>query len=98
LQLDQLATSLDLFQLDVGRLPTQDEGLDALIAAPAEALNWAGPYLKKREALSDPWGKPFRYVIPGRHGPYDLYSLGADDAEGGEGENADITNWAKADG
>jgi general secretion pathway protein G len=94
LQLEQIATSLDLYRLDVGHYPTQQEGLNALITAPPTEKNWAGPYVKKARTLSDPWGNPVRYVIPGQHGEYDLYSLGADDAEGGEGENADVTGWS----
>jgi general secretion pathway protein G len=94
LQLDQIATSLDLYHLDVGQYPAQQDGLAALIAAPSGAKSWAGPYLKKVETLKDPWGNPVRYVSPGQHGDYDLYSLGADNAEGGEGENADVTSWS----
>ena len=93
LGIEQLRTSLDLFRLDVGRYPLQSEGLAALVERPGSAPNWRGPYLEKREAIVDPWGKPFVYVIPGKHKTYDLYSLGADNTPGGEGENADLTNW-----
>jgi general secretion pathway protein G len=96
LQLEQIATSLDLYRLDVGHYPTQQEGLSALFAAPSTEKRWAGPYVKKAQALSDPWGNPVRYTNPGQHGEYDLYSLGADNAEGGEGENADVTSWSAA--
>jgi general secretion pathway protein G len=55
--------------------------------------NWDGPYLKKADSLIDPWGRPYIYRFPGEHGDYDLYTLGADDQEGGEGENQDLTSW-----
>jgi general secretion pathway protein G len=93
LQIHNLASALDLYRLDVGRYPTQEEGLNSLVDAPPAALNWSGPYVKKREMLVDPWGHPYNYKIPGDHGDYDLYSGGADNAIGGEGENQDVTNW-----
>lgn len=82
------------FQYDCGRLPTGSEGLEALLTAPSDVEDkWAGPYLKPSEIL-DPWGRAYLYVEPGivNVGSYDLISLGADGAEGGEGENADIIN------
>jgi general secretion pathway protein G len=85
--------ALDLFRLDVGRYPTQEEGLDALAAKPAGLDSWQGPYIKQSKVPADPWGHPYHYRIPGQHREYDLYSLGADDAPGGTGENQDITNW-----
>lgn len=96
LQIDQLQTSLDLFRLDVGRYPTKEEGLGALMTPPANVPKWAGPYLRSEDGLRDPWGYSYRYEFPGTHGVYDLYSLGADNAEGGEGENADAANWTRA--
>ena len=94
-QIQLLSTALDLFNLDVGRYPTTEEGLKSLRTKPEDLSSWAGPYLDK--ALpKDPWGRPYAYKCPGDHGPYDLYSLGADGAEGGDGENQDITNWSPA--
>jgi len=93
IQIDRLGTILDTYLLDVGRYPTQAEGLEALVSAPPGVDRWAGPYLQKKESLIDPWGTPFQYRSPGEHGKYDLYSLGPDGAEGGDGENADITSW-----
>lgn len=93
LQLDQLATALDLFRVDVGRLPTNEEGLSALLTKPAELGRWRGPYLRKVQAINDPWGRPFNYKIPGEHGEYDLVSYGADGKAGGDGENIDVANW-----
>lgn len=94
-QIEMLATALDNFRLDNGRYPTQQEGLEALLTAPDGLPNWNGPYLRKKNLPMDAWGFPFHYEIPPRRGglDYDLYSFGADNAEGGEGENADIGNW-----
>lgn len=92
-QVNSLEQALEQFRLDVGRFPSNEEGLAALNAAPpGVGSNWSGPYLKK--ALpNDPWGKPYQYVQPGTHGELDLYSLGKDGREGGSGENSDIGNW-----
>jgi len=90
-QIDSLETALDTMRLDLGRYPTEEEGLGLLLAptADVEAL-WAGPYLD--EALPpDPWGNPYRYqpaASPAERGR--VYSLGADNAEGGDGLAADI--------
>ena len=93
LRIDQVEAGLDLFRLDVGRYPTEAEGLRALVEAPAGAEKWNGPYVKKAEAIDDAWGNPFLYASPGQHGEVDIYSLGADKAEGGEDEDQDVTNW-----
>ncbi|MGG5811782.1 type II secretion system major pseudopilin GspG [Falsiroseomonas sp. CW058] len=93
LQVQGLATALDLYRLDVGRYPTREEGLAALAARPAGAERWNGPYLRRAEQLQDPWGRPWRYRIPGEHGAFDLFSLGADDRPGGAGEDRDVTGW-----
>jgi general secretion pathway protein G len=94
LQLHDFEAALDLYKLDVGRYPTNDEGLQALVQKPAGAENWNGPYLKKSQVPKDPWGGDYQYRSPGDHGGlYDLYSLGADHKEGGDGENKDIVSW-----
>jgi general secretion pathway protein G len=93
LQLQGLTSALDLFQLDVGRYPLREEGLAALVQQPAGQARWNGPYVRKTEQLQDPWQRPWRYRVPGEHGSYDLFSLGADDRLGGAGENRDVTNW-----
>jgi len=90
-QIDALEKALDQYRLDVGRYPTTEQGLQALQTSPGEA-RWGGPYLKKA-VPPDPWGKPYQYRHPGEHGEFDLYSFGPDGQPGGEGENADITNW-----
>ena len=89
--LANLGTALDLFYLDVGRYPTTEEGLKALVVKPGDLAGWAGPYLK-RGTPKDPWGREYIYKCPGENGPYDLITYGADGAPGGEGENQDITN------
>jgi len=93
IQVERLSGVLDLYRLQVGRYPSDGEGLDALMEAPAEASNWDGPYLKKADALIDPWGRPYLSRFPGEHGDYDLFSLGADGQDGGEGEDRDLTSW-----
>jgi general secretion pathway protein G len=91
-QIQLLATTLDLFHLDVGRYPTDEEGLKVLRDKPDNLPSWGGPYLDKA-VPKDPWGRDYIYKCPGDHGPYDLYTLGAAGQPGGEGENAAITNW-----
>ncbi len=93
IQIDRLSGVLDLYRLQVGRYPSEDEGLNALMEQPADAPDWEGPYLKKADALNDPWRRPYIYRFPGEHGDYDLYSLGADGEDGGEGEDRDLTSW-----
>lgn len=93
LQIEELGAALDLYRLEVGRYPTGAEGLEALIKKPSGAPNWNGPYLKKTVVRKDPWGYDYVYVFPGQHGEFDLYSLGADNREGGEGENQDVRSW-----
>jgi general secretion pathway protein G len=91
-QIEELGTGLDLFYLAEGRYPNSQEGLMALVSNPGNGP-WSGPYMKKRLVPKDPWGREYRYRAPGEHGPYDLLTLGADDAEGGEGDNQDVVSW-----
>lgn len=91
-QIDALEKALDAYRLDVGRYPTTEQGLAALETKPSNEARWQGPYLKKAVPL-DPWGKPYQYRAPGEKGEFDLFSFGKDGQAGGEGENADITNW-----
>lgn len=90
-QVAMLGTALDAYRLDVGSYPSSQENLEALRKNPGRDT-WDGPYLPK-DIPHDPWGKPYVYRSPGEHGDYDLYSLGADGQEGGEGENADVVSW-----
>jgi general secretion pathway protein G len=91
-QIDSLGKALDQFRLDVGRYPSGEEGLAALITNPSNLPKWDGPYLTKQLPL-DPWGNPYIYKVPGEHGDYDLMSYGKDGQPGGDREAADITNW-----
>ncbi len=93
LQLEDIGAALDLYRLEVGRYPNNDEGLDALVRRPSAAKNWNGPYLKKPQVPKDPWGHDYRYRFPGEHGAFDLYSLGMDNTEGGQGEAGDVVSW-----
>jgi general secretion pathway protein G len=93
IQVEKLGGVLDLYRLELGRYPTTDEGLESLIERPPQADSWNGPYLKNRDSLIDPWGKPYIYRSPGQHGDFDLFTLGADGGEGGDGEDKDIGNW-----
>lgn len=90
-QIDMLETALDTMRLDIGRYPTEEEGL-ALLISPSEAVEpmWAGPYLDG-ELPADPWGNPYRYAPAETAADRgQVYSLGADNAEGGSGLDADI--------
>jgi general secretion pathway protein G len=91
-QIDALQKALDQYRLDVGRYPSTEQGLAALVAKPSGASKWAGPYLRKEVPL-DPWGKPYIYRNPGEHGDFDLLSYGRDGRPGGQGEDADIVSW-----
>ena len=87
-------TALNLFRMDNFRYPTTDQGLEALFKRPADPnlRNWKeGGYIDGLK--KDPWGNHYNYLAPGTHGDYDLYTLGADGAPGGEGQDADIGSW-----
>ena len=88
-QIADLDKSLELFKLDVGRYPTTEEGLNALVTKPGSVNGWTGPYLKGG-VPTDPWGKPYKYA--NANGNVEILSFGADGAAGGDGENADVRN------
>ncbi|AGX87797.1 type II secretion system major pseudopilin GspG [Candidatus Symbiobacter mobilis] len=88
-QIDAFTKAIEQYRLDVGRFPTNEQGLDALFVRPAAEPRWQGPYLKKAPP-PDPWGHPYLYRTPGQNGDFDVFSLGKDGAPGGEGEAADI--------
>ena len=90
-QISDIDKALEIYKLDVGRYPTNEEGLAALMKRPGTAPGWNGPYLKGG-LPSDPWGNAYRYANPGPGGGIEILSLGADNAPGGEGENADVRN------
>ncbi len=89
-QIANIKAGLNLYMLDVGRYPTPEEGLKALTTAPGGAAKWRGPYLEDGKLPADPWGRDFRYEISSDGLHPRIFSLGADDAPGGDGENADI--------
>ncbi len=98
LDIRALGTALDLYQLDNFRYPTTDQGLEALVRKPETeplARNWrSAGYLRSKTVPKDQWGVDYLYRQPGSDGrPYDLYTLGADGAVGGEGADADFSNW-----
>ncbi|HRH16662.1 MAG TPA: type II secretion system major pseudopilin GspG [Aquabacterium sp.] len=85
--------SLKLYRLDNQRYPTGEQGLQALVTKPSVSpvpSNWR-PYLEKLP--NDPWGQPYKYLNPGLKGEVDVFSLGADGKEGGEGKDADLGSW-----
>jgi len=90
IQIQTLENGLNYFQLDMGRFPTDQEGLNALTKAPAGADSWSGPYVRNDKQLTDPWGHPFVYKADADGKPYKLESLGADGKEGGTGDDQDI--------
>lgn len=96
-QIRNFETALKLFKLDNGFYPTTEQGLDALITKPVTGQIPAkykdGGYLEQTKIPLDPWGNPYIYVSPGVHGDFDIISYGADGKEGGQGKDADITNW-----
>jgi general secretion pathway protein G len=86
---------LELYKLQNIAYPTTSDGLAALVSAPASLTDpsryQAGGYIKKLP--KDPWGRDYLYASPGTHGAVDIWTLGADGKEGGEGSDADIGNW-----
>jgi general secretion pathway protein G len=96
MQIESIGTALKLYKLDMGKYPTTEEGLQALVTAPAadNASKWRkGGYLEKGKVPRDPWENEFIYLSPGANGDYDLISYGADGVAGGEETNKDITSW-----
>ena len=89
-----ISGGLDMYKLQVGTYPTTTQGLQALTSAPSgvDASRYQrGGYIKKLP--DDPWGRPYLYAAPGQHGDADVWTLGADGKEGGEGSDADIGSW-----
>ena len=92
-QIEDLSLALDMYKLDVGVYPSTEQGLDVLVAKPETVINWIGPYLRKSFIPKDAWGNEYHYQYPGDHGPFDVFSYGADNTEGGENEDQDINSW-----
>jgi general secretion pathway protein G len=95
IQIESLASALDLYFLDTGQHPSGSDGLGALVQRPGSAAGWNGPYLRGNLVPNDPWGRPYVYRSPGQHGTYDILSYGSDGQEGGSGAAADITSWTR---
>lgn len=91
-QINAISSALELYALDNGGYPAAQAGLGALMQAPGGATRWQGPYLKKAEGLADPWGRPYQYRVPGRAGPFEVFTLGRDNAVGGAGEDQDVSS------
>jgi len=88
-QIEAFNKALDQYRLDVGRYPTTEQGLAALVTAPVRQVRWHGPYLAK--ALpKDPWGNDYAYFSPAAHGEYEIVAYGQDGKPGGTGQDADI--------
>jgi general secretion pathway protein G len=86
IQVQEISQALDLFKLEIGRYPTQSEGLQALVSKPSGVNRWNGPYWKQNQVPKDPWQNEYKYVVPGKNNaPYEVISLGPDGREGGEG-------------
>jgi general secretion pathway protein G len=95
IQIESLASALDLYFLDIGQYPSNSDGLNALVQRPGSTTAWNGPYLRGTTLPNDPWGKPYSYRQPGQQGTFDIISYGADGQEGGTGAAADITNGGR---
>jgi general secretion pathway protein G len=94
-----LEEALERYKMDNFNYPSTDQGLEALVSKPAvppEPRNYK-PQGYIRRLQKDPWGNDYLYVSPGQNGPYDIFTLGADNKVGGEGENRDIGNWNLAE-
>ena len=90
IQIESFSAALDLYYLDNGAYPGTNEGLTALVARPASALAWNGPYLKTGSVPVDPWGHPYVYKVPGDHAPYEIDSYGS----GGVGDSRSLIRSA----
>jgi general secretion pathway protein G len=94
-QVKNIESALELYYLDTGTYPGTQVGLMSLVKAPADDLNWKGPYLKQETGLIDPWKKPYIYSNPGKASAYEVMSFGRDGQPGGTGEDADIMSGVK---
>ena len=91
IQLETVGQSLVQYQMDVGSFPTDTQGLIALWESPADEAGWAGPYVRREKQLDDPWGRRLIYRAVEDASNFELGTLGADGAEGGSGEDADLS-------
>jgi general secretion pathway protein G len=91
IQMENLKGAVQLFYLDVGRYPSEAEGLAALIASPDGAAGWMGPYLDGADDLRDPWDRSYLYRSPAGEKPFEILSYGRDGRAGGTSEDSDIS-------
>lgn len=90
LQLDSVAAAVETFRSDMGRYPTEAEGLKALVDAPASEEAWTGPYVKNAKTLQDPWGQAVIYRLTDEGQAFEVLSYGADRKQGGSGVKRDL--------
>ncbi|MVO18478.1 type II secretion system major pseudopilin GspG [Parasedimentitalea huanghaiensis] len=90
-QMENVKGALQLYYIDLGRYPSEAEGLKALLSAPTGAKGWRGPYMDKEEDISDPWGRILLYRSPGTDKAFDLVTYGRDGHPGGENEDGDLS-------
>ena len=93
-EISTIENAMKFYRLDNFAYPSSEQGIEALVTKPNDpnVKNWnPGGYLERMP--SDPWGNAYLYLSPGNQGEIDVYTLGADGAPGGEGNNADIGNW-----
>lgn len=91
-QIHGIKSALDLYLMDVGHYPSEEEGLKALVVEPQGALGWAGPYLDSEDVPLDPWGNAYHYTTGGETSGFKVLTLGRDNAPGGVGEDADVSS------
>lgn len=91
-QVNALAGSIEFYAVDVGSVPTEEQGLEALLEAPSGVSRWRGPYTRKETQLVDPWGNPYLYRRRDGDIPFEVYTLGSDQAVGGTKEASDVSS------
>lgn len=92
-QIESFEKGIDQFRVDIGHFPTTEQGLNSLYSQPANEPLWRGPYIKKSIPL-DPWNKAYVFKSPGTNGrDYEILSYGKDGKEGGDDEDADVSNY-----
>jgi general secretion pathway protein G len=92
IQISSLAAALDLYRLDVGSYPSEQQGLAALLSPPPDVKNWQGPYLTRNDGIIDPWERPYIYRLQVAGRPFLVQSLGRDGKLGGTGPDEDVSN------
>jgi general secretion pathway protein G len=90
-QVETVAAAVEMFRSDVGRYPSQSEGLQVLVSQPGDGEGWTGPYVKGAKALQDPWGRNLQYKLSDDSLTFLVTSLGADGQENGSGLNRDLS-------